>query len=170
MISTIIKYSFLFVFLILLQVLILNNLHMSVLVNPYVYVLFILLLPFETQGWLVLSLSFVLGMILDTFSNTVGMHTAALVFMAFVRNYLLIVMAPRDGYEQEKTPHYTYMGLIWFVMYAGILIFIHHLTLFVLEDFRAAYFFTAVFKALLSGVFSLVIILILMLFSYRPRR
>jgi hypothetical protein len=143
---------------------------MSVFLNPYVYVLFILLLPFETQDWVVLSFSFVLGMVLDTFSNTVGMHTASLVFMAFVRNYLLIVMAPRDGYEQEKTPHYSDMGLVWFIMYASILVFIHHLTLFVLEDFRSAYFFTAVFKALLSGVFSLIIILILMLFSYRPRR
>jgi hypothetical protein len=78
-------------------------------------------------------------------------------------------MAPRDGYEQEKTAHYNEMGLIWFIMYAAILIFIHHLTLFVLEDFRAAYFFTAFFKALVSGVLSLSIILILLLFSYKPR-
>ena len=170
MISTIVKYSLLFVFLILLQVLILNNLHMSVLLNPYVYVLLILLLPFETPGWLVLSLSFAMGIILDVFSNTMGMHTAAIVFMTFVRNYLMIVMAPRDGYEQEKTPHYTEMGLIWFIMYAGILIFIHHLTLFVLEDFRAAHFFTALVKALLSGILSMSIILVLMLFSYRPSR
>jgi hypothetical protein len=97
------------------------------------------------------------------------MHAAALVFMSFVRKYLLILMAPRDGYEQEKTPHYNQMGLYWFIMYAGILIFIHHLTLFVLEDFRTSYFFTACFKAVVSAIFSLAIILILMLFSYRPR-
>ena len=169
MINTVIRYGLLFVFLILLQVLILNNLHMSVFLNPYVYVLFILLLPFETPGWLVLSLSFALGIILDTFSNTIGMHTSALVFMAFARKYLMSVMAPRDGYEQDKTPHYREMGLFWFIIYASILIFIHHFTLFVLEDFRMAYFFTAFFKSLLSGLLSLAIILVLMLFSYRPR-
>ena len=170
MINTVFKYSLLFVFLVLLQVLILNNLHMSVLLNPYVYILFILVLPFETPGWLVLSLAFAVGIILDTFSNTLGMHTAAIVFMAFVRKYLMIIMSPRDGYEQDKTPHYGEMGLIWFIIYAGILIFIHHLTLFVLEDFRATYFSTALFKTILSGILSLLIILVLMLFSYRPSR
>ena len=169
MINLVVKYSLLFVFLILLQVLILNNLHMSVLLNPYVYVLFILILPFDTPGWLVLSLAFVTGIVLDAFANTIGMHTAALVFMAFVRKYLMRIMAPRDGYEQNKTPHYGEMGLVWFIIYAGILIFVHHLSLFVLEDFRAAHFFTALFKSLLSGILSLFIILILLLFSYRPR-
>lgn len=169
MIRLISSYSLTFILLVLLQVLVLNNMHLSFLLNPYVYILFILLLPFETPGWAVLSLAFFLGLIMDAFSNTPGLHSMAIVLMAFSRKYLLQVMAPRDGYDQGQYPHYSNMGLVWFIIYAGILILIHHLCLFTLEDFRLSYFPTALGKSILSGIFSLVVMLVLMLFSYKPR-
>ena len=169
MINLIWRYTLTFILLILLQVLVLNNMHLSFLLNPYVYVLFILLLPFESPGWLVLSLAFFTGLIMDAFCNTLGLHSMALVLMAFSRKYLLELMAPRDGYDQGEYPHYNNMGLIWFIIYAGILVLIHHITLFMLEDFKWSAFPTALGKSILSGIFSLVVMLVLMLFSYRPR-
>ena len=135
MISYLFKYSWAFVLLILLQVLILNNMHLSVYINPYVYILFILVLPFETRGWLILSLAFFMGIIMDSFCNTPGMHSAATVLIAFLRRYLLDVFAPREGYESGMSPHYRDMGIIWFLIYGGILTLIHHFFLFMLEDF-----------------------------------
>ena len=85
MIRLSIQYFLAFVFLILFQVLVLNNLHLSIYLNPYAYILFILILPFETPGWLVLSLGFVLGLIMDAFCNTLGMHSVATVLLAFLR-------------------------------------------------------------------------------------
>ncbi|MFZ4059415.1 MAG: rod shape-determining protein MreD, partial [Ferruginibacter sp.] len=66
-----------FFLLILLQVLVFNNMHLNGYINPYVYVLFILLLPFETPQWLLLISAFLLGFGVDLFSDTMGMHTAA---------------------------------------------------------------------------------------------
>ena len=65
--NRLIKYGLYFLFLILFQVLILNNMQFSGYINPYCYILFILILPFETPGWLLLVLAFILGMIIDVF-------------------------------------------------------------------------------------------------------
>lgn len=75
------KYAIMFVSLVLVQVLILNNIQFSGFVNPYVYVLFILLLPFTIPGYLLLGLSFLMGISIDIFSNTLGLHAAASVFL-----------------------------------------------------------------------------------------
>ena len=50
-----------FVFLIGIQVLVLNNVLFMNYINPYIYILFILLLPFDTARWLLLVLSFALA-------------------------------------------------------------------------------------------------------------
>jgi rod shape-determining protein MreD len=159
-----------FVALILFQVLILNNLHLSILVNPYTYILFIFMLPFDTPGWLLLTLAFVSGLIMDAFSNTLGMHMSALLITAFCRHYLLAIMAPRDGYESGQTPHYSHMGLTWFLLYAGILTLLFHFSLFLTEDFRWGNFFIILFKSVISSALSLIIMSILLLTSHRPRR
>ena len=170
MISLTIRYGFAFAFLILFQVLILNNLHLSIFLNPYAYILFILILPFETPGWLSLSLAFLTGLTMDAFCNTLGIHSASIVLVAFIRHYLLLLMAPRDGYESGQSPHYGYMGITWFLIYTGILTSIHHLFLFLLEDFRLDHIFSLLFKSLLSSILSLALMTILLLVSYKPSR
>ncbi len=170
MISYLIRYSWAFISLILLQVLILNNLHLSIYINPYVYILFILILPFQTRGWLVLSLAFLLGIIMDAFCNTPGIHSSATVLMAFLRRYFLDLFAPREGYESGMSPHYRDMGMIWFLIYAGVLTIIHHFFLFLLEDFRLSYLLSSLLKAIVSSLFSLILMIILLLVSYRPKR
>jgi rod shape-determining protein MreD len=170
MIRLAVRYGLAYAFLILFQVLILNNLHLSIYINLYAYILFILILPFETPGWLVLSLAFMTGLTMDAFTNTMGMHSASIVLLAFVRQYLLKVIAPRDGYEAGFTPHYGQMGLTWFLLYAGILTLIHHLTLFIVEDFSLDNFFRLLLKSTLSALLSLTLMTILLLVSYKPRR
>lgn len=169
MLRLLIKYSGVFILITLLQVLVLNNMHLSIFINPYCYILIILILPFDSPGWLVLTLSFFTGLTMDAFSNSLGMHSAATVAMGFARQYLLQLIAPRDGYESGHAPDLNEMGVAWFMIYAGILTLIHHLILFMIEDFGYSVFFSVLFKAILSSVFTLVLLLFLMLFSYKPK-
>ena len=125
-----------FLFLVFIQVLIFNNIQFSGLINPYIYVIFILLLPFKTPTWALLGLAFLLGISVDLFANTPGMHSTATVLMAFLRPYVLSIIAPRDGYETGTFPRLYYYGFFWFLKYAAILVTIHHLSLFYLEIFR----------------------------------
>ena len=170
MIRLAIRYGWTFVFLILFQVLILNNLHLSIYINPYVYILLIIILPFDTPGWLSLSLAFVMGLTMDAFSNTPGIHTAAIVFLAFIRHYLLQIIAPRDGYEVGLSPHYDNMGLTRFIFYAATVTIFHHTFLFFIEDFRMDHFFSILFKVFASSLLSVAIMIILLLVSYKPRK
>jgi hypothetical protein len=156
-----------FIVLIAVQLLIFNSIQFSGYINPYIYVLFILLLPFETPKWLLLITAFLLGFIMDIFSNTPGMHTAATVFMAFIRPYVLNFISPRDGYESGTFPRIFYYGVNWFTKYAFILILAHHFVLFYIEIFRFGNFFSTFLRVLLSTVFSLIFIVLSQFFVYR---
>ncbi len=156
-----------FFILVLAQVLVFNNIEISGYINPYVYILFIILLPFETPQWLALILGFLLGFSIDIFSETLGMHTAATVFMAFIRPYVLSYFAPRDGYESGSFPRIFYYGLPWFVKYATLLVLAHHMVLFFLEMFSFTDFFTTFFRIIVSTVFSSLLIVVSQYFIFR---
>ncbi len=160
MIKTVPKYLFNFILLVFLQVFILNNIQFSGYINPYIYVVFILTLPFETPKWLLLVLAFIMGITIDIFSHTIGMHSSATVFMAFLRPFVLEIIAPRDGYESETYPQLKYYGGSWFLKYTAILVFAHHLFLFYIEVFRFSDFFATMTRAILSSIFSIFLILI----------
>jgi rod shape-determining protein MreD len=166
-IRLLVKDIFLFVFLVLIQALILNNIQFSGLINPYPYILFILILPFETPRWLLLSLAFLIGISIDAFSYTLGMHTVAIVFIAYLRPAVLKLIAPRDGYEANTNPLPHFYGLAWFLKYTITLTLIHHFVLFYLEMCRFSDFFLTFFRVLISAFFSVCLIIIFQYLFYR---
>ena len=149
-----------FLFLLFLQVLILNNIHFSGYINPYFYIYFILLLPFETPRWLLLSSAFLLGMALDIFSNTPGLNAAACVLLAFFRPIVISSISTGTEYQIGNHPSLKNQGIRWFSYYTVILVLIHHLSLFYLEVFRLTEFFHTLLRALLSAIFTLLMIFI----------
>lgn len=149
-----------FVVLVLFQVWVLNNIQFSGYINPYLYVLFLLLLPFETPSWLVLVLAFALGLSVDMFSDTLGMHASASLLMAFMRPYILQAISPRDGFEIGTFPRIYYYGFVWFLKYAFILVFMHHLFLFSVEVFKLYNFHLVLWRTVLSTIFSTFLIVL----------
>ena len=160
MINSILRLGLIFILLILFQILLFNNIQFSGYVNPYVYVLFILLLPVEIPSWLLLLLAFATGFIMDVFSVSFGMHTSATVLAGFVRPYILRVISPRDGYEQGSEPSMVTYGFQWFFAYTLMMILVHHTALFYIEVFRFAEFFRTLLRVLISSVFSITFILL----------
>lgn len=149
-----------FILLVAVQVLIIKNIELGRFINPFIYVLFIVVLPFETPKWLILVAGFVTGITIDMFYDTAGMHAAACVLMAYVRPGVLKLFSPRDGYEFGTQPTVQYLGVPWFLSYSGILIFLHHFALFYLEIFRFSEFFSTFFRVLISTVFTVLIVVI----------
>ena len=158
---------FRFVVVVLFQVLVMDNVMINGYMNPYIYLLFILLLPFETPRWLLLLSGFALGLTMDLFTGTLGMHTAATVLAAFVRPYLLNLLASRDGYEPETFPRIHYYGFLWFLKYTLLLVLIHHLALFYLEVFQLKYFFSTLLRVILSSILSTSTIVLSQYFVFR---
>jgi len=161
MINRILRYGLIFILLLLLQVLLFNNIQFSGYVNPYIYIMFILLLPVEMPAWILLIISFAIGLIIDLFSGTPGMHTSATVLAGFVRPYVLRIISPRDGYEPGVDPSIIIYGFRWFVIYTSIIVLVHHFALFYLEVFRLADFFRTFLRVILSSLFSISFIILL---------
>jgi rod shape-determining protein MreD len=136
---------------------------------PFVYVLFIISLPFEIPNWLLLILSFCLGICIDLFYNTAGMHAAACLVMAYIRPAVLKLFSPREGYEFGMKPTIQYLGTVWFVSYAGILIFVHHFVLFYIEVFRFTEFFSTLLRVIVSSLFTLLLV-ILIQFLFKQKK
>jgi len=149
-----------FIILVLIQVFVLNNIRINGYINPYLYILFILLLPFETPGWLLLLSSFFLGLSIDIFAHTPGMHASASVFMAFSRPIVVRFISGTKGVESGMAPGIKDMGFQWFFLYSLILILLHHLLFFYLEVFRFNEFLQTLYRALLSTLSTLTLVLL----------
>lgn len=158
-----------FILLVLIQVLVIKNIELGKYINPFIYVLFILSISVATSGWMLLLASFVLGVCVDFFYDTGGIHAAACVFMAFCRPYILKYSAPRDGYDFGVEPTIQHFGFSWYIPYAFTLIFLHHSVLFYTEIFRFSSFFMTLFKVILSSLFTLLLIIISQMLIYRRK-
>jgi rod shape-determining protein MreD len=153
--------------MILLQVLIVKNIYLGNYTIPFPYVLFILLLPFQTPRLLVLTLAFFTGLTLDAFYDTQGLHAFACVLMGFLRAHVLQLLSPREGYDPILKPVSRQMGNAWFITYSTVLIFTHHFALFYLEIFRFNEFFFTFLRVTASSIITFIFVYLTQLLFYR---
>ena len=158
---------FRFVVVILFQVMVMDNVMINGYMIPYIYLLFILLMPFETPRWIQLLSGFALGLAMDLFTGTLGMHSAATDKATFARPYLLDLLASRDGYDTETFPRIHYYGFFWFLKYTLLIVGIHHLALFYLEVFQLKFFFSTLLRVILSSILSTSTIVLSQYFVFR---
>jgi hypothetical protein len=149
-----------FFLLILLQVLILDNIYLGGFINPYFYIYFILLLPYETPGALLLVLGFLLGAGVDIFTNTLGLNTSACLAMAYARPHVISWISAGPDSLIGDSPSLKNQGIKWFLYYSITLILVHHFVLFFLEAFRFSEFFRTSLRMMLSGAFTLLLVMI----------
>ena len=167
MITVYLNNIFRFIIVLLIQILIFDNIRLGGYLNPYFYVIFILLLPFETPKWALLVVAFFLGFTIDVFYNTFGMHAASTVLMAFSRPFILKSFSPRDGYETGTFPRIYYYGLKWFLKYSLLLVLIHHSFLFILEIFRFGEFLHTFIRIIASTLLTTLLVVVSQYFIFR---
>jgi rod shape-determining protein MreD len=158
--SPIVQVILRFIILVALQVGILNHIQFGGYINPYLYILFVITLPFDTPGWLLLVLSFILGITIDTFCDSPGIHTSATVFAGFIRPYLLRAILPREGFESGLSPGIKTFGFIWFLQYSFIMVLLHHIFLFFIETFTFGSFYLVLWRTFLSVIFTMILLVI----------
>ncbi len=151
-----------FLVLLLIQVLIFKRLNPGIESFNYLHVifypLFIMLLPLRTPKGLVLLLAFLMGLAVDIFYNSPGVHAGASVFTGFLRGMVLHRMEPRGGYNVNFSPTKARMGTRWFATYSALLLIGHLIFYFSLEAFTFAQFGALVLRVLVSYVISWVFI------------
>lgn len=158
-----------FVVLVFIQVFLLKNITSYNLSTPYLYILFILLLPFEVPNVLLFALAFILGLTIDAFYDTPGLHAAACVVLAFVRILFISITVQKDGFDNEPEPTLSIMGFRWFLTYAAVLTFVHHFFLINLEAFSLSQIEFTISRILLSSLFTVFLMLISGLIFYKRK-
>lgn len=160
------------VFILVLQILVLKRIDINVgnfnYLHLLIYPLFIMLLPINTPKTVVIVMAFFYGMFIDLFYDSPGVHAGALVLMAYVRSFLLKILEPTEGYTGDSTPTIFRMGVAWFIVYAAILLFIHHIVYFSLDAFSYVFIVEILLRTIFSFIMSLIILMIVM-FITNPR-
>lgn len=158
-----------FFILFAVQILILNNINVFILGNstPYLYLMFLLMLPFDINRTVLLLLGFAGGLLIDFSLNCPGVHASASLIMCFVRPFILKSMSPRQGYDINSQPSIADYGFRWFLRYAAVCVAIHHVMLFFNLSFTLDYSFILIVRALLNIIITLILIILCQYFLYR---
>lgn len=147
---------FLFFFLLLLQVLVLNNVLLFDYVNPYIYIVFTFVYPFRKNRFPFLTYAFLLGLCVDFFTDTGGINAFATLFIAYIRFYFFkrIFQKSESEYELFNLNQENFSNVFNYVVSLTI---IHHFILFSLANFSLSNFSIVLINTLLSSIFTLVL-------------
>lgn len=157
--KNVVEFLLWFLGLVLFQVLLFNNIQIAGVINPYLYVYFIIALPIHINRISLVGIGFVIGIVIDMFSNTWGIHAMATTFVAYLRPYILRLISTQE--EQDRImPRFRTMGANY-LKYIVLIVFIHHLSLFSLEAFSFKYFWLVLLKSLVSTLITIVLVLTL---------
>lgn len=161
-----------FILFILVQQFVLNQIPMlHQFITPYIYFLFILWLPFNINRIVLMLLAFALGLTLDYFTHTPGLHAASCVLVAFLRSHILHLLVPQEKIEQSfSDPSAKSMGFVQYGIYVVLLTFAHHFYLVLIEWLQFGNFIYFITKVMATTAVSLLLILIAeMLFARKAR-
>jgi rod shape-determining protein MreD len=158
-----------FLLLILLQVLLLNHINFSGFINPMLYTLALIMVPFEVSIVLGMIIGFVTGIAVDYFMNTAGMHASACVLVMYIRPRLLKIFGPRDGYEPEAQPSIKTMGNIEFLYFSFVMVLAHHIALFMLEAFTFSHLFFTIGRVIMSTFVTVILVNVAQYLMYQRK-
>ena len=156
------QFSSIFLYTVL-QVFFLRNSELFDVAFCFAYIAVLLLLKREMEVMTAMVIGFFVGLFIDFFYNTIGVHAASCVLVMYLRPKVLTWTEPSGGYETWMQPQANIMGFQWFIIYTTILTLSHHLVLFFFEamDFKLIGF--TLTKVLASTCYT---VLIITLFQY----
>ncbi len=152
------------VIIIFVQILLLKNIQielfdrfsMSIIIYPAVIIFF----PVSIRRSIIIISAFFIGLLIDGFYDSPGVHTAALVFTAFLRAFVLRILEPRQGYRDNLVLAPQSYGTSWFLTYSGILLFVHIFTYFSIDAFTYVYILKIVVNSISSFVVSYILLIL----------
>ncbi|MFC2765878.1 MAG: rod shape-determining protein MreD [Prevotella sp.] len=156
----------LFAILLLAQVLVLNHIHLFDCATPLLYVYVVLLFRRNYPRWGILLVSFLLGLVVDIFSNTPGVAAASMTFLGFLQPYVFAMFLNRDS-DEDLQPSMKSLGFAKFFYYAAVLVVVYCAIFFTIETF--SFFNGLLWLECVGGSAMLTILLILAIENSRKR-
>ena len=158
---------FRFLLLLAVQIIVFNNMNFLGYISPFPYILFIILYPVNGNKFGLLFASFLLGIIMDMFSNSGGIHTTACLILAYYRPYLFrFSFGLSYEYQTVKLNDVLTPERFSFILLSVV---IHHFVLFILEAFKISFFWDILIRTLFSTIFT-IIICIIIIYLIKPNK
>jgi rod shape-determining protein MreD len=141
-----------------LQVLLFDQLQFLGVCHPYIYVLCLLMMPITLPHSADMIIGAVAGLVMDIFCNSLGIHTASCILLMFIRPYLLGGIVNDKDRLNEQISLRT-LGMEAMVKYVFILVFIHHLMVFILAAWSWSHIGFVLLETAVSGLITSALII-----------
>lgn len=169
-IRNLISYILLILFLGIVQIIFLKNLALFGVAFVFIYLLGILILPVSIKTSPLLFIAFILGLIVDVFYETIGMHAAAATLLAFFRAVWLQAISPTGGYLDTEEPSLNEMGVVWFITYSFPLIFLYSLVFFSADQWGTSGLLGVLNKSFFSSILTCLLAILVQVLFFKRRR
>ena len=158
-----------FIAMIVIQVVLFKNIGYYNLATSFPYILIILLLPLGSSNFFLYALAFATGLSIDAFYDSLGIHAAACVALAWFRIAFVRITLEMDVRQSSDSPSWGELGSKWYISYVFFGTLIHHLTLFVIEVFSFKNFLMTALSILLSSLSTFAVIMLISLLFYKRK-
>ena len=142
----------------LLQVLLFDQLQLLGVCHPYIYILCLLMMPITLPHSADMIIGAVVGLIMDIFCNSLGVHTASCIFIMFIRPYLIGAIVNDKDRLNEQISLRT-LGMETFVRYVAILVVVHHLTVFLLAAWQWQHIAFVMLETAVSSLITILVVI-----------
>ena len=147
-----------YIVVMLLQVLLLDQLQLWGACHPYLYILCLLMMPITLPHSVSMVIGAAVGLVMDIFCNSLGVHTAACILLMFIRPYLIgVIVNDKDRLNEQIS--LRAIGMEALIKYVVILVLIHHLTVFLLAAWSWAHIGFVLLETLVSSLITISLII-----------
>lgn len=159
MANTIFRYILLFFLCVITQILIFNKILLFHVAFPVIFIYLIIRLPINLKLPYLFTISFLLGLIIDVFSDTPGVNALACTIIAALKTPIYYAYMAKDDITSRLTPCVATMGLVDYCKYLLTFIVIYCFLAFIIEYFSFADVKGIVIFTASSSFFSFLILL-----------
>ena len=147
-----------FLLLLLLQPLLINNLQFLGVCHPYIYIFSLLVMPITLPRWADMLIGGAVGLLLDMFCNSLGVHIAACIMLMYVRPHLIgAYVLDRERLTDEI--NVRSLGVVNFVKYTILLVLLHHTMVFFLTAWSVQHFWFTLLEVVVSSIISILLLI-----------
>jgi rod shape-determining protein MreD len=158
---------FRFIMLLTIQIVIFNNMNFLGYISPFPYILYIILYPVNSNRTSLIASSFLLGLTMDMFCNSGGIHAMACLVLAYYRPYIFkFSFGLSYEYQTIKLNESLTPERFSFILVSVLL---HHIVLFILEAFQFKFIWDILLRSLFSTLFTLIISIII-IYLIKPNK
>ena len=155
-----------YIIVMLLQVLLFDQLQLWGVCHPYIYILCLLMMPINLPNIVEMLVGALVGLVMDVFCNSLGVHMAACILIMFIRPYLVgSIVNDKDRLKEQMS--LRAIGMEQLFRYVLTMVLIHHLTVFLLAAWSWQHMGFVLLETIVSGIITTVVIIGYNILKYR---